>query len=290
MRFIKKILGAALGLAFFLVCAVGAFYFAFYDSRQDFLADYQSLKRAATIELYERGYIDELSRKHVVDIYQKNCYRQCHGESAMITAVLSPAGWIQVVERMRVKEGVSISGKEADAIIQYLEETYPTVKSKYSFETRKKVHHAVWRNDMGQGDIYCDVIYATPEYLESIGAEHLIKEYDVANYHVFITSFTVHEGEIEIMDLDKLIYMRSPNGQLSTTPPWNLRFQTADKHHFEGVVRFSKKAEPRIVDGKTPWFELVIQKVGGPDNRIYRWDLPISYPEEIPVRSDGGAA
>ncbi len=199
----------------------------------------------------------------------------------MITAVLSPAGWFQVVERMRVKEGVNISGGEADIIIKYLEETYPTTKSTYSFDVRKKVHEAVWRNDMGQGDIYLDVIYATPEYLSSIGAEYLIDEYDLENYHVYIISFTVHEGELDLFDLDKIVYMRSDLGKIATTPPWRLRFQTADKHHFEALVKFRKKGDDAIVKSGIKWFELVIQGIGGPDDRVYRWNLPIVYPPEI---------
>ncbi|MGK7345160.1 MAG: hypothetical protein ACNS63_05065 [Candidatus Nitrospinota bacterium M3_3B_026] len=281
MRIIKKLLGWALGLLVFLGLAALGLYFMIYDSRREFMADFEEGGRKATLALYNMGYVEDLSPSLVRYVYQKSCYRQCHGEAAMITAVLGEAGWIQVVERMRVKENVNITGREADVIIQYLEEKYPNQETGYSYKIRKAVHHAVWRNDMGHGDIYGDIIYATPAYLKSIGADHLIGEYDLDNYHVFIVSFTVHEGEIEPAPLDEVCLLRSPNGRIEPTPPWELRFQTADKHHWEGIVRFAKRPGSPVVGPDTEWMELVIKGVGGAGKRVYRWDLPIKYPPEV---------
>lgn len=281
MGLIKKFAVFVSFLVFTLISSSILIYMAFYNSFEDLRADLATAAQAAKIELYNRGYVDNLTEKEVRYVYQKSCYRKCHGEAAMITAVLSPAGWFQVVERMRLKENVQITGREADVIKRYLDRRYPTAKSAFSYETRKKVHQSVWRNDMGQGDIYCDIIYATPEYLISIGAEHLIKEYDLTNYHVFITGFTVHENRLDLIDLDKVVTMRYDARESDSSPPWNLRFQTADKHHFEGVVRFSKNAKSNVVDVNSEWFELVIKGVGGSENRVFRWTLPIQYPEEV---------
>ncbi len=287
MGFIKTIAAGAVFFAFVLICSGILVYFAFYDSFDDFRADFSTAARAAKIELFNRSFVDNLTEKEVRYVYQKSCYRKCHGDAVMITAVLSPAGWFQVVERMRLKENVQITGREADVIKRYLDSRYPTTKSAYSYETRKKVHHAVWRNDMGQGDIYCDIIYATPEYLKSIGAEHLIKEYDLANYHVFIAGFTVHESTVELFDLDKVVTMKSGGRRSNSSPSWILRFQTADKHHFEGVVRFSKNANSNVVDDNSEWFELIIKGVGGPEDRVFRWTLPIRYPDETAGMASG---
>jgi len=277
-----KAASATLALAALLA---GAAFFLFYGSAEDFSADLALAKRAARLELFNRGYIHKLDQDDIRYIYQSRCYRQCHGEAAMITAVLSPAGWIQVVERMRVKENVEITGREADVIIRYLEETYPTATSAYSYEVRKQTHHAVWRNDMGDGDIYGDVIYATPEYLSSIGAEGLIDEYDVNNHHVFIVSFTVHEGEAPMYDMDKISRLRFPGRTLEPKRPWILRFQTADKHHYETVVRFGRRG----VNGYEPkageWFELALAGVGGDRERTYRWEAPIRYPKEVVAKT-----
>lgn len=280
MRIIKKLFSWLAGALFLLIMIAIGLYLLVYDSRAEFMEDYNSARRWATLKLYNVGYVNELSHKEVRHLYQQKCYRQCHGEAAMITAVLTDAGWFQIVERMRVKENVEITGHEADAIIKFLEDKYPSQQTGYSYDVRKKVHHAVWRNDVGQGDIYVDVIYATPIYLKSIGADHLIKEYGVKDYHVFIVSFSVHEGELEQRDLDEVIHMRSPKGTFNTEPPWILRFETADKHHYEGVVRFPRKGSPPIVDAADGWFELLIKNVGGAGERIYHWDIPIQYPQE----------
>jgi len=281
MGFIKKLAAVAAFIIFIVICSGILVYFAYYDSLDDLKADLATASRAVKIGMFNRGLVDNLTEKEARYIYVKSCYRKCHGEAAMITAVLSPAGWFQVVERMRLKENVKITGKEADVIKKYLDERYPLAKSAYSFETRKKVHHAVWRNDMGQGDIYCDIVYATPEYFKSIGAEHLIKEYDLAHYYVFIAGFSVHENSLELIDLDKVTTMRSGGRESNSSPPWHLRFQTADKHHFEGIVRFSKDGDSNVIDNSSKWLELVIKGVGGDEDRVFRWNLPIKYPEEV---------
>ena len=281
MRFLKTIVGLAGVVVFIALFTIAGAYLFLYESINDLNADLTLAKRAIKLELFNRCYLEEITQDDIRHVYQKRCYRQCHGEAAMITAVLSPAGWFQVVERMRLKEKVEITGREVDVIIKYLEQNYPTTKSAFSYEVRKKVHNAVWRHDLGQGDIYSDIIYVTPEYLHSIGAEHLIDEYELENYHVFITSFSVHEGEVELFDLDKISTMRSGGREIKSTPFWLLRFQTADKHHFEAVVRFDKKGNPPIVDGKSKGFELVLKEIGGSDDRVLRWEFPIVYPAEL---------
>jgi len=266
---------------FLVVLAFLGFYFSVYDSNQDFQDDLRSAKQRLRIEMFKHGYIDKVSQEDSRFIYQNSCYRRCHGEAAMITAVLSSAGWFQVVERMRLKENVNISGREVDTIIKYLDEMYPTTVSRYSFEIRKEVHKAVWKNDIGQADIYTDVIYATPEYLYSIGAEQLIEEYDLDNYHVFITSFSVHDGEVELFDLDYLSSLRTTGLEVGPGTKWEMRFQTADKHHFEAIVRFDKKSIP--FDDKTGWVELVLKNIGQSEPRIFRWDIPIKYPSNFSI-------
>ena len=279
MSVVKKALIILLFPVALLFFATGGVYFAFYDSWSDFSADLKVAERAVRMKLFVAGYVHELSADDVRYVYEKRCYRQCHGEAAMITAVLSQSGWFQVVERMRVKEGAKMSGPEADIVLQYLEETYPTTKSPYTFKARKATHKEVWRNDMGQGDIYADVIYTTREYLSTIGAENLIKEYELNDYFVFIVSFTIHEGEVPLVDLDELSFFSVAGGPLvANAPPWSLRFQTADKHHYEAVIRFSKKEFARPDKGR---IKLVIKNMGGPDDRVFVWDTPIIYPAEV---------
>ena len=282
MGILFKLVKWTFGFALFAMFLAAALSYALYNSTDDLVYDLKSGWQAARIELYNRNYITTITQEEVRHIYQKSCYRKCHGEAAMITAVLSEAGWFQVVERMRIKEGVDISGREADVIIKYLEGTYPTSRSEFSFDTRKKVHQAVWRNDMGANDIYTDVTYATPEYLRSVGALGLIEDYELDKYHVFITGFTVHEGEVPVIDLDKVSLLRSSSGSGRTEAPWKLRFQTADKHHYEAIIRFPKRGSSEIVNPATKWIELELKGVGGSDTvRVFKWDLPIVYPAEL---------
>jgi hypothetical protein len=292
MKLLKTAAQIAAFAIFLVVLAFFGFYFSVYDSNQDFQDDLRNAKQGLRIEMFKRGYIDKVTQDDARYMYQNSCYRRCHGEAAMITAVLSSAGWFQVVERMRLKENVNISGREVDTIIKYLDEMYPTTVSRYSFEVRKKVHKAVWRNDIGLGDIYTDVIYATPEYLYSIGAEQLIEKYELDKYHVFITSFSVHDGEVELFDLDSLSRLRTADSEAGPGTKWELRFQTADKHHFESIIRFDRNSG--TLDGNTGWMELVLEDIGVPEPRVFRWDLPVKYPpgfsllnEEAAIHSGG---
>ena len=279
-KFLKKAALWTVGFLVFLILLAAAAVFTLYRTGEGLNTDYDTLKSNIRLKLFRYNMISALTPDEVTRLYQGKCYRKCHGESAMITVVLPSAGWFQLVERMRVKENVDITGNEAEAIIRHLDEKYPKTKSRFTYEVRKQVHNAVWRNDMGQGDIYCDVIYVSREYLISIGAEHLIDEYDVAHHHVYLINFTVHEGEIALSDLDKITELRSPLGVIPTTPPWRLRFQTADKHHYEGIVRFDK-ANPVVAKPEATWLELAIKGIGGPATRTYRWNKELKYPEEL---------
>tara|TARA_B100000315_G_scaffold259397_1_gene315294 strand:+ start:21853 stop:22734 length:882 start_codon:yes stop_codon:yes gene_type:complete len=289
IRLIKKIVGWLIYFFILTLLFTTGTYFLLYDSHADFKEDIGSLKREIRVLLYDKGYVADLNEVDRRFIYEKNCYRKCHGEAAMITAVLSPAGWFQVVERMRLKENVLVSGREAEVIIKYLEERYPKTKSRFSYEVRKKIHNVVWRHDVGLGDIYCDIIFATKEYLISIGADYLIDEYDLENFYVFIVSVSVHDGVVELFDLDRVSFLRNASHVAPTAPPWQLRFQTADKHHFEALIRF-EKSNPLISESSdSKWFEINIKEVGGVANRAFRWELPLRYPVEISAITGSGS-
>ncbi|MBF0171568.1 MAG: hypothetical protein HQK87_10880 [Nitrospinae bacterium] len=264
----------------------GAVAVALYRDTQEFMQDARRAYAGGRIALYRRGLLDRLDPEEVRQVYQSSCYRQCHGEAVMLTAVLSPAGWIQVVERMRVKEGVDIGGREADAIIQYLEEEYPAVRSPYTYAVRRQTHDAVWRNDDGAGDIYLDVIYATPEYLRSIGMSSQIDQYGAQRDHVFIVSFTAHEGAVPPYDLDRISALSVDGGKrVRPSSPWELRFETADRHHYEALVRFSRSG-----DGEARRrLELFVETVGGAPVRSYAWELPLAYPPEVTTPSGVGS-
>jgi len=279
-QFLKKLAVWIAGIIVFFILLGAAAAFTLYHSGEGLSSDFATFKHSFRLEMFKRGFIPELSNEETAHLYQNKCYRTCHGEEAMITAVLSTSGWFQVVERMRVKENVKVSGREAEAIIKYLDEKFPKIKSRFSYEVRKQVHNSVWRNDIGQGDIYCDVILVSKEYLASIGADHLVNEYDLDHYLVFIVNFTVHDGEVPLSQLDEVITFKTPKGEMKTTPPWRLRFQTADKHHYEGIVRFDR-SNPVIASPDAIWHELLVKDIGEKGTRKFRWDRDIKYPDEM---------
>ncbi len=282
--FLVAVRWAAVAMVITLVLG-GGFLFTQYRNMDEFSRDIEIAYDAARINLYRWQVIERLEPREIRQVYQRSCYRQCHGEAVMLTTVLSPAGWIQVVERMRVKKGVDISGREADLIIQYLENEYPVVRSPYSYTVRKQTHDAVWRNDAGEGDIYADIIYATPEYLRSIGMAQQIEEYEVREYHVFIISLTVHEGVVPAYDMDAISSLVVDDfEEIQTAPPWSLRFETADRHHYEAMIRF-----PRMDRGEPKKrLTLRLKTIGGAPLREYTWDFPLNYPDEVEESRDEG--
>lgn len=200
----------------------------------------------------------------------------------MITAVLPPAGWMQVVERMRLQEGVEMTGREAEAIIRYLELKFPAHRSSIPYEVRRKINRLLWKNDVGYGDLYLDVIYATQVYFDSINARHLIKNYKLQENIVFLISMTVHEGRVKHYPVGKLAFLRINGKEYKPLEPWELRFETADGHHIEGVLKFPKKyfQGENTIGPQAGKMELILKNLESSRDRIFAWDLPILYPEE----------
>ena len=227
--------------------------------------------------MFKHSIIKKLSEKEAQVLYQQKCYRKCHGDEVIKMVLLPPAGWIQVVDKMRVERGVEMTSKEADVITNFLKEAYPVPQSNLPYRIVKQIQRLLWRNDMGYGDVYADIIYTTSEYLKSIGAPDLIKKYDIENNIVFIISLNVHDGRLENYPLDELSYLRVNNKEYPANKGWELRFEAWDKHHREGIVKFKKE----ILDDKAEYFELIIRNLATKDDRIFRWDLPIVYPEGI---------
>src|SRR3989338_3529650 len=79
--------------------------------------------------MFKHSIIKNLSEKEARVLYQQKCYRKCHGDEVIKMVLLPPAGWIEVVDRMRAEKGVEMTSKEADVITNYLKETYPVPQS-----------------------------------------------------------------------------------------------------------------------------------------------------------------
>ncbi len=250
--------------------------------------DLQRLKEYAKLFLYNRGFVQSLSPEETYRLYQQKCYRRCHGEAAMITAILPPAGWMQIVERMRVQQGVAMTGKEAEVIIHYMDLKYPSRKSSIPYAIRRKINKLLWRNDVGYGDVYADINFGTKVYFDAINARSLGHEYEVRDYLIFIISLTVHEGKVKHYPMDKMTFLRVDGKEYPPADDWQLRLETADGHHVEGLLRFSKKDVngKEVLQPDTGSMELVIKNLETVKDRIYHWDLPIPYPEEYEYKEE----
>ncbi|MBI5185585.1 MAG: hypothetical protein HZA01_07650 [Nitrospinae bacterium] len=277
----KRFLLWSIILAFSCASVLGGIMFAYSRTR----AGGEDLGRAreyAKLFLFRRGFVESLDQDEIFRLYQQKCYRRCHGEAAMITVVLPPAGWMQIVERMRVQQGVDISGREADAIIRYLELKYPSQRSNVPYSVRMEINRSLWRNDVGYGDLYVDVIFGTPVYFDAMNAGGMAEEYGAKESLVFIVSLTVHEGRVKSYPMEKLAFLRINGKEYPPLDGWRLRFDTADGHHLEGVLRFPKKdlSGKNIAGPGTKSMELVLKNLETDKERVYQWDLPIRYPRE----------
>jgi hypothetical protein len=227
--------------------------------------------------MYRHSLIKKLNEKDSRVLYLQKCYRKCHGEEAITRVLLPLGGWIEIVDRMKMQMGVEMTGKEVDAITNYLKDTFPIPRSTLPFRVVKQIQRLLWRNDIGYGDVYLDINYATPQYLKAIGAPELIKKYDAENNIVFIISLTIHDGTLPHYPLDEKSFLRVNNKEYPANKGWELRFETADNHHREGIVKFKKD----LVNEKTEYIELIVKNLATNIDRVFRYDLPIVYPEGI---------
>jgi len=275
-RFLK---GLAILTSFTVVILCGIYYA--YSKTQGGGEDLARLTEFSRVFLFRHGFIKSLNDQEVFNLYQQKCFRQCHGQSVMITVVLPPAGWMQIVERMRVQEGLQMNGREAEAIIRYLERKFPATRSSVPYKIRRKINRLLWKNDVGFGDVYLDVIYGTPVYFDSINAKNLAMDYKADSSIVFIVSLTVHEGKLRNYPMGKMSFLRIGGKEYSPVDAWKLRFQSADGHHREGVLRFPRKdASGRDLLGPgTKSMQLVIKNLATKRDRIYKWEFPIHYPK-----------
>ena len=234
--------------------------------------------------LFRYSMINGLTTEDTSALFNSTCNRGCHSMDVIYGAVHTPLGWAQVVERMGNDNGVRLHSKEREVVIRYLQENYPAPNTKLPMATVKAVKKLLWRNDMGYGDIYVDVFYATKEYFMAIESLSEAGKYLVDRNLVFIVDLTVHTGKLPTFPLDEKTFLRDDKGnEYTALPGWSMRMESREGHHREGVVRFSrfdKQGNP-IIKSDTKYMEVVIKDLGGPKERVYRWNMPVQYPPDL---------
>ncbi len=276
----KRILRNLVILILVGTMAIFGFLFAYSKTRGGG-EDLKRLGEYSRLFLFRHGIVKSLDEKEIYRLYQQKCYRKCHGEAVMITAVLPPAGWMQIVERMRVQQGAIMTGKEANMIIRYLDLKYPANKSSIPYRVRREINRLLWKNDIGYGDLYVDVIYGTDVYFDSINARNLMDEYGVHENIVFVIGFTVHDGKVKHYPLEKMAFLKIGGKEYASVGGWLIRIETADGHHYEGVLRFPKKgASGKDILSTAKNMKLILRNLETSQDRVYQWDFPIPYPKE----------
>jgi len=233
-------------------------------SRTEFVATYLHLKA------FKWGLVG-LDDQGTKTLYKWSCVAVCHGAEAIENSRHTSREWRSIVERMRTKNGASINKREEDAIVRYLEKNHgsnvPTILSP---EANKFLKRYLWKSDFGESDVYVDVIYSPPEYFEIMGGALQGQEYEVGKYLVFMVYLNTHQGELEPWELKKLVTLKGPDGVSKSPIDWRVIYESGDKHHLEGVLRFDSGP-----DAGTGTMELTLRDLPGQKERVFLWQLPI---------------
>lgn len=278
----RRVLTILLGLKLFLILLfVAVVWFVIMQGTRGEGTLLDGLKLSWRFFLFRHSIVKELTSEEVSGLFNSTCNRGCHSMEVIHEAIHTSLGWAQLVERMRKENGVKLSPKEAKVVIQYLQDTYPAPRTGFPPETIKAVKRLLWRNDMGYGDVYVDIFYATKEYFLAIESLEEAEKYLVVRNLAFIIDLTVHTGRLSVFPFDEKTVLRDDKGrEYRALPGWTMRIESREGHHREAVVRFSKfdeKGNP-VIREDSKYIEVIIKDLGGAKERVYRWDLPIPYP------------
>ncbi len=241
-----------------------------------FLVDTAPLSRGEYLKTYFRTLSfkytgrPELTDREVEILYRWSCTGVCHGAEPIETVRHTEREWRTIIERMMVRNGADINEREAEVIRTYLAAKFgsnvPTILSP---EANRFLKRYLWKSDFGESDLYVDVIYTPPEYFDLMGGAAEARHYEVDDRMVFMVYFNTHQEKLTPFPLDKLATLRLADGRELKPLDWQVTYESGDKHHREGVLRFEKRGLP-----PGP-MELVFRDLPGQKERVFYWELPI---------------
>ena len=234
--------------------------------------------------LFRYGIVKSITPKDERFIFEYNCSKRCHSRDVIDRANHTPFEWAAVVDRMRNVNNVELKDREAAVIIRHLQTTRLPIASSLSSDIVHKMFKQLWKSDFGEGDVYIDVVYSTPEYFKATGALTHLERFQADEYLVFLINLTVHTGKLAPYRMDELAVLMDDKGrEIKPVEGWEIIFETGDNHHREGIIRFPKKdsSGKPVIDKDTKSFELIIKDVARIKQRVFRWELPIKYPEGV---------
>jgi hypothetical protein len=152
-------------------------------------------------------------------------------------------------------------------------------KGESSKSAKDKIVSLLTREDGGQKGVSVEVIYMTPEYLKVTNSPAGIEKYELDKNLAFKVTLDTHSGDITKYNMAKITHLRDGGGMEHQA----LRWEDVEKssHHRSGIVLFSNldvDGKPIVGDGVKS-IEVVVKDIAGVKERVFKWELPISYPE-----------
>lgn len=115
------------------------------------------------------------------------------------------------------------------------------------------------QRDRGEGGVEIEVIFVTPAYLASGGAD--ARRYEPDTHTVFLVAMNTHTVDLAGYDMVTVSALRA-GGRVHAPLRW---VSTSDNsHHRSGALIF-----PKVAGGQD--LELVIRTVAGVPERTFRW-------------------
>jgi hypothetical protein len=125
-----------------------------------------------------------------------------------------------------------------------------------------------------QGGVTVKVTYVTAAYFKSAPRDPLAGKVVPDRNVVFAITLDTHAGDLSGYDFIKGAILRNDRGQQVTPVQW---MSTADgSHHRAGGLLFPKTDQAgRSLESQARTLELVVRGLGGVQERVLRWTLPI---------------
>ena len=140
-----------------------------------------------------------------------------------------------------------------------------------------------------------DILFATPEFFQAFAAaqakeqgvteDNILKSYkdrySFDKFLVFAVDLNTHSVDLSNLEMDKISSLRDDQGNVYSPTEWREVGDSSSSHHRSGALLFpltDREGEPVISD-KTKYIEIIIKDLAGVKERLFRWDLPIKYPE-----------
>ncbi|HHL40552.1 MAG TPA: hypothetical protein ENJ37_08600 [Deltaproteobacteria bacterium] len=229
----------------------------------------QYLRTYARLTVFKYTGLMEPGEWETAVLYRWSCTGLCHGAEPIETSRHTAKEWDEIIDRMIRRNGAFINEREARVISSYLLKNFASnVPTILSPSANKFLKSYLWKSDFGENDLYVDVVYTPPGYDEILRGFIDAERYDLKGKLVFRVYFNTHQGKLDPFDLMKMAELRDSEGRGYRPLDWKVTYESGDKHHREGILRFE-----RAPMGES--MELVMRGLPGRRERVFYWKLPI---------------